>query len=159
MTRSPPHKARVIALLRQGGKSLSEIGRECGVTKNVVVGYRKRLLDNGETLPTLAVPASLRAVAEARRGAPWVWRRPAAAAPVSLPPPQPTGVVIPFRAAAEPPHRLLPQHSRPRACRWPLWSNTERPTHRYCDAPRRDAGCSWCAEHAKLVFAGGSMGA
>jgi GcrA cell cycle regulator len=36
-------------------------------------------------------------------------------------------------------------------CRWPLWGN-ERPTHRYCDAPRRDVACSYCTDHAAVAF-------
>jgi GcrA cell cycle regulator len=36
-------------------------------------------------------------------------------------------------------------------CRWPLWGN-ERPTHRYCDAPRRDVACSYCEGHAAVAF-------
>lgn len=159
------NKDRIIAALREGGRTLGQIARDLGVSKNSVVGHAHRLRQAGHVIVTGDQPQALRGlrrVAAAPASAPKIVRafaepafpRPAGGA---MPPGEPA-TVIPFRTPAPAPGAwcalALPQHTRPRACRWPLWSSTERPTHQYCDAPRRDAGCSWCAEHAKQAFAG-----
>lgn len=38
----------------------------------------------------------------------------------------------------------------PRGCRWPMWGNAEKPTHRYCDAP--SCRGAYCAEHGARAF-------
>lgn len=45
-------------------------------------------------------------------------------------------------------------------CRWPLWGDTERATHRYCGAPVSE-GCArpWCDRHRAIGHAKGQEGA
>lgn len=132
------------------GHSTVEIARRLGTTKNAIVGRADRM-----NLPSRPSPirrqdgAKAVVVARERTAKPVV--QPAAS--------RPAGPGLAARLARRPPappvllEKPVPVPRAPRAagrcCLWPLWKNDERPTHRYCDAPRSAAHrVPYCAEHA-----------
>jgi GcrA cell cycle regulator len=135
--------------------STAKIGEKMGLTKNAVVGRAHRL-----ELPTRPSPIL-----------PRVATRPAVKPKVTLPPALPTmnAKPAPMRDSRPAMHGTAPPAPPPtafqpiaaRCCRWPLWNDKERPTHRYCEAPttfRRDGVPDvYCAAHrakstARTVF-------
>jgi GcrA cell cycle regulator len=58
-------------------------------------------------------------------------------------------LVAPAAPPVAPP--MAPRFTGPAGCRWPMWGIDERPTHRYCDAPRL-ASKAYCGEHCAKAF-------
>jgi len=164
------------------GCSTAEIGRRLGVTKNAVVGKTHRLADAGileprenpiifgmeprapkeravqrVTLPPLASALQISAPAvhlkppAEQASSPPAATIPAIATPLAF-------TYVPSRFAPIP--RPAPGPARGveitgnGKCQFPLWKNTERPTHKYCDKPAI-VGSSWCPECRRIVFSRG----
>lgn len=132
--------AKADARLREmwaDGAPAREIAAELRVTRNGVLGRAHRL-------GLQARPSPIRIAEDGAALRPRLHRTEAAAMPVPAV----------RRAPAAPPRRpmakVAPLFAAVKRCRFPLWSNTERPDHRYCDAPvvRR----AYCAAHGARCY-------
>lgn len=151
-----------VAMLRAlwaEGHSGAEIGRRMGCGKNAIVGKAHRL-----NLPTRPSPIQPKLPTRPERNPRHTL--PTAAPDWRLPPKK---VHVRYGGKAAVKQSLPPEPERPappakptfirgvtaatvyRTCRFGLWPNGQRPTHRYCDAPtvtRADGSrSSWCAVH------------
>jgi hypothetical protein len=144
---------KLIAQLRElwsDGYSAAQIGHRMGLTKGQVVGKAHRLGLDGRTSPIkraapkqeagAVVVAAQRAASEdalRRRAkkADGIGRHKVATLPpvVAAPPAaaQVAALLAQVRATA------TPTHVPGQGCRFPLWGDRARATHRYCDKPRR----------------------
>lgn len=149
---TPERVGRLRALWAEG-LPVAEIGRRMGMSKNAVVGKAHRLKIAARPSPIRAgdaagpaKPARSR-LAMARATGHLADGRGSAAAAISGATLVALGVV-PAAAAVVVAAPVL--SDRAGGCRWPLWPNGARPTHRYCAAPT-EVGCSWCPEHLEVV--------
>jgi GcrA cell cycle regulator len=150
------------------GLSTAEIGRRLGCTKNAVIGKAHRLDLPSRPSPIQATgprdKPNVRARVAKRR------ERAAELAAKHIPTDQIAtllGVHIktardtlaeigmarpPGRHTPKPePARHTPGAARAHACRWPMWGDKERPTHRYCDGATVP-GRPYCTAHCAKAF-------
>lgn len=162
---------RALWMQRDPQLSTKQIGDRMKLTKNAVVGRVHRL-----GLPSRPSPIQLRGPEHpnSKGRAPRPMRAPRqtlAPTVVSPSPTQARGVsapgpgtssapaadtstavlarVAPSEAAADRGTSFAPRAARP--CRFPLWGDKERPTHRYCDAPSGRDGI-YCAHHRAMCW-------
>lgn len=120
--------------------STADIGRILGRTKNSVVGRAHRMGLPPRVSPIRGDGATVARVPVAPRAPEATLGGTAATAPVRVAEAAPAPLMVAPRVSV-PPGR----------CRFPLWGDQERPTHRYCDAPR--ARGIYCAAHADRCYA------
>jgi hypothetical protein len=116
--------------------SSSEIARDCGVTRNVVMGHLHRLRQAGVTFPSrrsLVSPVAREKVVRVRRP-----RREAPRPPAAVP--EDLGPALPQTLAT----------IGPRGCRWVLPERRDG-LFLMCARPA-PPGSSWCRQHRELVF-------
>jgi GcrA cell cycle regulator len=179
--RPPPQREGVTAWADDADQVLREmwaadikaadIGAKLGRTRNSVIGRARRLGLQARPSPIGQRPPGAPPrkrkpgrprIPDMQRAARIAARR--AANPIPAAQPAPSGDPAPVRstglvdAPCDLPRPVLPAggSSAGRCCRWPMWGNKERPTHRYCGAPvswRRDGTLrAYCAEHAARAF-------
>ena len=142
----PATQAKVRAFWAEG-LSTAEIGRRMNVSKNAIIGmaHMLNLPSRGSPIgrtagprparPALPPLASARRVQNTGTLPARAGTLPALARPVAVPTPR---ISAPMPPAPE--RVALPLTAK---CRFPLWGDREKPTHKYCDAPA-PAGGSWC---------------
>jgi hypothetical protein len=167
----PPHSQETRERLRvlwASGLSSQEIGRRLDMSKNGVVGLAHRM-----GLPQR--PSPIRPANPATPPLPRASRRVAAdvvrlASPSAVSGSTARAPVLPARAAANPPPVLAATSppsqpvtpdrpaaaaplGSPRGCQWPLWGKLRSPDDiRFCEAPVRAPGESWCTACRDKVF-------
>ncbi|WP_240048497.1 GcrA family cell cycle regulator [Crenalkalicoccus roseus] len=140
------------------GHSTAEIGRRMGVSKNAVIAKAHRL-----DLPARKPRRGRRDVTPPP-STPSATRRPPPAAQAPAARDLPAGRMVAPRAAGAPlssapaARPLLPPAlrsaiplPRERGCQWPH-GDPRRPGFRFCEAPRRDPACPYCAAHAARAY-------
>ena len=133
--------AAAIAQLRalwDEGHSSAEIARRMGTSKNAIVGKAHRLQLPGR-------PSPIRQAGSGSRP-----HQPRRIAPPKLAALMPMAVssAPPVVSPVEPRTVFRPVKAGP--CRYPLWGDRERPTHRYCDAPAGASG--YCPQHHAVCW-------
>lgn len=139
----------MVAYLRDAwerGDSGSVIGAALGVTKNAVIGKRRRL-----GLPDRPNPSVSKTPKTNKEPAPTP--APALAPDVGSVAPAPDAPQLRLVKPSPPGPVPAAPASPPRGkCCWPMWGFREDPTHRYCEAPRDIAGGPYCTSHRAVAF-------
>jgi len=160
------------------GVGTKEIGRRIDITKNAVVGKAHWLIAMGlieprgnpvtygmeprppkiPPPPRVVVPPLPSAYQKPRAGQ----ALPSSAVTIPIIVPRPVFAYVPPRHVPPPRPVPVPVFSREAIgngkCQMPLWSNRERPTHKYCDMPAI-LGTSWCPKCRGVVFTRGGVAA
>lgn len=138
------HPPELIALARKlwdEGLSAAAIAQHMGLTKGVISGISDR-----NDFPARPIPPKFRnAPKRARKPTPNGKRRPETLLAAQLR--SHAGLVARTTAAVRMPEVHI---AAARGCQYPAWSDDEKPTHLYCDAPI--ANGSYCEAHAAKCF-------
>jgi hypothetical protein len=120
---------------------IREIARQLGLSHNAIAGLRFRM----------GLPPRV------RQDPVFAQRKPRIKTAQPLPPPEPEPEPVTIRVSPLLPSRPPePSRSRHVTCRWPLWTDQNKPTHEYCGAPiagRGSIGRFYCDGHAKRAMA------
>jgi len=140
-----PEQDKVLSELWGTKMTCTEIAKAMGLkTKSMVIGRAHRLY-----LPKRASPIKKeKAIVVPKK--PKVIKAAPPPKPPKPPKPKPEIAQKPIiEAPVENTVVVIPPRDK-RGCRFPMWSDKERPTHQYCDAPLADA--VYCEKHKAACY-------
>lgn len=150
MTWTPERIERLKHLWTVEGLSMSQIGAELRVTKNMVAGKLHRMRLRGEDRPGPSAPARPRRPNPSRH----IPQRPATLADIAIEEPATEADIDAFADPHFTPDNKDLLDLTKRSCRWP-YGDPDQPDFHFCGA-KSLAGRPYCAAHHKVAYVGAS---